>query len=105
MRGMKSATDGGFYPAVVAAAHSLKNVVGWLGGERLWMACQDLELAARTESESGCRQHLAAAQKELPLLEARLASYLKGNVTQRMHRDLDPSALAASIAARETIRL
>jgi len=77
LRGMRSAMAAGHYPAVVAAAHSLKNVGGWLGGERLWVACQDLEQAARSESEAECRSHLSAVQEQLPLLEARLASYLE----------------------------
>ncbi len=76
LHGIRSATDAGVFSAVVAAAHSLKNVVGWLGGERLWAVCQDLEEAARSESEDDCRSHLCALQEQLPLLAACLVVYL-----------------------------
>lgn len=79
LSGMRSATEAGIFPAVVAAAHSLKNVVGWLGGERLWVVCQNLELAARAESEAECRSQLSALQEQLPPLQARLASYLEAD--------------------------
>ena len=84
VHGIRSATDDEVFPAVVAAAHSLKNVVGWLGGERLWLVCHDLEQAARSESQAECRSHLSALQEQLPLLAACLVVYLEGNVTQRM---------------------
>lgn len=79
VHGMRSATEDGVYPAVVAAAHSLKNVVGWLGGERLWVVCHDLEQAARSEAEAECLSHLCALQEQLPPLAARLTSYLEVN--------------------------
>jgi len=87
LRGLASATEAGSFPAVVAAAHSLRNVVGWLGGERLWVVCQALELGARCESQEECRAYLSALRHELPPFEARMASYLEGNVTRKMPVD------------------
>ena len=80
LRGMKSATEAEIFPAVVAAAHSLKNVAGWLGGERFWMVCQALELAARHASQEECRSHLRILRQELPLFEACLKTYLDASV-------------------------
>ena len=85
--GIVSATEAGAFPAVKAAAHSLKNVVGWLGGERLWVVCQALELAAQCESQEECRALLSALRQELPPFEARMARYLEGNVTRKMPFD------------------
>ena len=73
---IRSATDAGVFEVVVGAAHSLKNVVGWLGGERLWVICDDLEQAARSEAEADCRSHLTTLQEQLPLLAACLVGYL-----------------------------
>ena len=48
----------------------------WLGGERLWTICDDLEQAARSEAQAECRSHLSTLQEQLPLLAACLVVYL-----------------------------
>lgn len=75
--GMRSATEAGVLEEVVAAAHSLKTLAGWLGGVRFWLVCQALERAARREAQDECRRQLSMLRLELPLLEACLAGYLQ----------------------------
>ena len=76
---IERAMETGGLSSVVRGAHSLKSLAGWLGGRRLMILCEQLEIAARSGDLEACIPHLEALQHELPLFRDWLTSRLEAD--------------------------
>ena len=73
---MERAMAAGNPQPIGRGAHSLKTYAGWLGSQRVWSLCHQVERAARAGAVEECRLLLPALRQQLQLFQDWLADFL-----------------------------